>query len=170
MSESGPDVRFEKLARGHAVDTFECGSPALDDFLRRYALANQAAGGAQTYVATVEERVVGYYSLTASSVEHGEPPKRLTAGLARHRVPVILLARLAVDRRWHGKGLGATLLRDALRRALAAADVIGVRAVLVHAKNVSVRRFYEHFDFDPSPVDPLQLFLLTKDIARLMRS
>ena len=83
---------------------------------------------------------------------------------------MILLARLAVDRTWQGKGLGAALLLDALRRILAAADIVGVRAALVHAKDETARQFYEHFDFDQSPIDPLQMFLLVKDIARLLKS
>jgi GNAT superfamily N-acetyltransferase len=158
-----------KLAQTHDVDPFQCGSEALDIYLRRYALANQKAGGAQTYVAAVGKNIVGYYSLTTASVEYSGAPERLRKGLARHPISVILIARLAVDLGWQRKGLGAALLVDALRRILAAADIVGVRAVMVHAKDQSARRFYEHFDFDPSPFDPLQLFLLTKEIARLIR-
>jgi GNAT superfamily N-acetyltransferase len=92
----------------------------------------------------------------------------LRKGLARHPVPVMLLARLAVDHTWQGKGIGAALLLDALRRTLAAADILGIRAILVHAKDEAARRFYEHFDFDSSPVEPLHMFLLLKEIARLL--
>jgi len=161
--------RIEKLARGHAVDAFDCGAEALSTYLKRFALGNQSAGAAQTYVAVADDRVVGYYSLTTASVQYAESPERLRKGLARHPVPVILLARLAVDHAWQGKGLGAALLRDALRRVLAAADIVGVRAIMVHAKDEAARRFYEHFDFDPSPVDPLHLFLMVKEIARLLK-
>lgn len=122
-----------------------------------------------TYVAALGDRVVGYYSLTPAQVEYGDAPDRVRRGMARHPIPVILIARLAVDRTWQGKGLGAALLLDALRRILAASDIIGVRAVMVHAKDETARRFYEHFDFDPSPFEPLHLFLLTKEIARLLR-
>jgi GNAT superfamily N-acetyltransferase len=114
------------------------------------------------------ERVVGCCSLTTGSVEYAESAERLRKGLARHPVPVIL-ARLAVDGRRQGKGLGAALLLDALRRVLAAADIVGVRAVMVHAKDEAARRFYEHFNFDPSPADPFHLFLLVKEIARLLK-
>ena len=113
--------------------------------------------------------MLGYYSLGAASVEYDAATERMKKGLARHPIPVLLLARLAVDRSWQGRGLGAGLLLDALRRVVAAAEIVGIRAVLVHAKNDAARRFYEHFDFDPSPVDPLQLFLLVKEIARLIK-
>lgn len=168
--EPAPEPRIEKLARSHAVDIFDCGAEVLDIYLKRFALGNQSAGAAQTYVAIAGDRVVGYYSLTSASVEHAVSPERLRKGLARHPVPVILLARLAVDRTWQGRGLGAALLLDALHRILAAADIVGVRAVMVHAKDEAARRFYEHFDFDPSPVDPLQQFLLVKEIARLVKT
>jgi len=168
VATSSGKPSITKLAPGHAVGGFACGSTPLDTYLARFALANQAGGAAQTYVAAVGNKVVGYYSLTAASVEFGDAPERLRKGLARHPVPVILIARLAVDRSWQGRGLGAALLRDGLRRVLAAADIIGLRAVMVHAKDETARRFYEHFDFDPSPVDPLQMFLLIKDVARLV--
>ncbi len=157
-----------KLQRTHAVDEFECAVEPLDTYLKRFALPNQSAGGAQTYVAALGERVVGYYSLCAAQVELAEAPARLAKGMARHPIAVVLIARLAVDHAWQGQGLGAALLVDALRRVLTAADIVGIRAVMVHAKDDRARRFYEHFDFDPSPVDPLHLFLLTKEIARLI--
>lgn len=158
-----------KLARSHRTDSFDCGAAPLDAYLRRFALSNQAAGGAQTYIAAVGDTVVGYYSLSAASIEYAAATERMRKGLARHPIPVILLARLAVDRTWQGKGLGAALLLDALRRILAVVDIVGFRAVLVHAKDESARRFYQHFDFDPSPVDPMHMFLLVKDIVRLAR-
>lgn len=110
--------------------------------------------------------MVGYYALAAGSVEPAQAPERVKKGLARHPIPVILLARLAVDRREHGNGLGKALLKDALIRAAGAATAIGARAVLVHAKDEEARTFYEHFDFEPSPTDPLHLFLLMKDLQR----
>lgn len=110
--------------------------------------------------------MVGYYALAAGSVEHEQTPERVTKGLAKHPILVILLARLAVDRREWGRGLGAALLKDALIRAAAAAEEIGVRAVLVHAKDDDARAFYERFEFEPSPTDPLHLFLLMKDIKK----
>ena len=165
-SSSQPQI--VKLKRAHALDSFDCAVEPLNSYLKRFALNNQSAGGAQTYVAELGDRIVGYYSLSAAQVEYADAPARLAKGMARHPISVILLARLAVDHTWQGKGLGAALLVDALRRILTAADIVGIRAVMVHAKDEGARRFYEHFDFDPSPVDPLHLFLLTKEIARLI--
>lgn len=169
MTDASAKPRIEKLARNHIIEGFDCGAEPLDTYLRRFALGSQSAGAAQTYVATLGQRVVGYYSLSTAQVEYAEAPERLRKGLARHPIPVVLVARLAVDRTWQGKGLGAALLLDSLRRIVVAADVIGVRAVMVHAKDEAARRFYKHFDFDPSPIEPLQMFLLVKEIARLLR-
>jgi len=157
---------IQKLDRVHVVESFDCGSEALNRYISRFALHNQSAGSAQTYVAIADERVVGYYSLAVGAVAHSEAPIRVTKGLARHPVPVMLLARLAVDNAAKGQGLGAALLRDALARTLQAADIAGIRAVIVHAKDDDARRFYEYFDFDPSPTDPFHLYLLIKDLRK----
>ncbi len=172
MISGAADIKPEivKLTRSHATEAFDCGAKPLNAFLKRHALVNQSAGAAQTYVAAVGDHVVGYYSLSAASVEYGDAPERLRKGLARHPVPVMLLARLAVDRTWQGRGLGAALLLDALRRTVAAADILGIRAIMVHAKDEAARRFYEHFDFDPSPIEPLHMFLLLKEMARLIKT
>jgi GNAT superfamily N-acetyltransferase len=169
-SSAAAKPRICKLDKSHSTDAFNCGSAPLDVYLQRYALANQSAGAAQTYVAVLNGEVIAYYSLSAASVEHEQAPERAKKGLARHPVPVILIARLAVDHTWQGKGLGAALLLDALRRVVSAADIVGIRAVLVHAKDEAAKRFYQHFDFDPSPVDPMHLFLLVKEIARLIKA
>ena len=113
--------------------------------------------------------MIGYYSLAVGAVAPTDAPTRVTKGLARHPVPVMLLARLAVDRTEKGRGLGAALLHDALARTLQAADIAGIRAMIVHAKDDAARRFYEHFDFDPSPTDPYHLYLLIKDLRKLAR-
>ncbi len=160
---------IQKLDRRHVVDSFNCGDAALNRHLARFALNNQTAGSAQTYVAIADERVVGYYSLAVGAVAHADAPSRVTKGLARHPVPVMLLARLAVNNAVKGKGLGAALLHDALARTLQAADIAGIRAVIVHAKDDDARHFYEHFDFDPSPTDPYHLYLLIKDIRKAAR-
>ena len=125
---------------------------------------NQEAGAAQTYVGLAGDSVVGYYSLAAGQVSRDAAPERLTKGLARRPVPIMLLARLAVDRRWHGQGVGKSLLRDAMLRTLQAAEIAGVRAFAVHAKDEEARNFYLKFDFIPSPVDPMHLFVLLKDV------
>ena len=157
-------LRIEKLQRGHAVDSFDCGREALNRFLIRYALQNQQAGASQTYVAVADEKIVGYYTLVVGHVEYSDAPERLTKGLARHPVPIMLLARLAIAISWQGKGLGAGLLKDAMLRTLQAADIAGIRAFAVHAKDDQAKAFYEHFDFVASPVDPYHLFRLLKDL------
>jgi GNAT superfamily N-acetyltransferase len=157
---------IQKLDRTHIADNFDCGYDDLNRFISRFALNSQSAGSAQTYVALVENRVVGYYSLAVGAVGHSEAPVRMVKGLARHPVPVMLLARLAVDNEAKRKGLASTLLQDALARTLQAADIAGIRAIIVHAKDNEARRFYEHFDFDPSPTDPYHLHLLIKDLRK----
>lgn len=160
---------IQKLERAHTVGSFDCGSEALNRYIIRFALTNQSSGSAQTYVATLGEKVIGYYSLAVGAVAHAEAPPRIVKGLAHHPVPVMLLARLAVDNSAKGKGLGAALLLDALARTLQAADIAGIRAVIVHAKDDNARRFYAHFDFDPSPTDPYHLYLLIKDLRKAAR-
>ena len=161
--------RIEKLQRGHNIDPFDCGHEALNRFLVRYAFQSQRAGASQTYVALVADEVVGFYTLVVAEVEHDDAPKRLGKGLARHPIPLMLLARLAVATAWHGKGLGAGLLKDAMLRTLQAADIAGIRALAVHAKDDEARAFYERFDFIPSPTDPYHLFILLKDIRAASR-
>jgi GNAT superfamily N-acetyltransferase len=167
MGEGDARPEIVKLSRSHEIDRFDCNVASLNNFLEHYPLANQASGGAQTYVAIVGGIVVGYYSLATGEVAHEAAPARVTKGMARHPIPVMLLARLATDVTWQGRGLGAALLGDAMRRTLQAADIAGIRALVVHAKDEKVRRFYEHFDFDPSPKDPLHLSILIKEIRRL---
>jgi predicted N-acetyltransferase YhbS len=160
-------LRIEKLRADHAVSGFDCGQVELNRFLSRFALVNLRAGAAQTYVALSGETVVRYYSLAVGEVAYDDAPGRLTKGLARHPVPIMLLARLAVSSGSHGQGIGAGLLKDAMLRTLQAADIAGIRALVVHAKDGNARRFYEHFGFIPSPTDALHLYVLVKDIKRL---
>jgi GNAT superfamily N-acetyltransferase len=157
-------LRIEKLTRHHAVEAFDCGQEALNRYLSRYALTNQLANAAQTYVGLADGAVIGYYSLVVGNLAYDDAPERLRKGLARHPVPIMLLARLAVDHRWQGQDIGAGLLRDATRRTLQAADIAGIRALVVHAKDEAARAFYEHFDFVPSPTDLLHLYVLVKDL------
>jgi GNAT superfamily N-acetyltransferase len=160
--------RVEKLRRDHPVEDFDCGREELNRYLVRYAWQNQQAGAGQTYVGLVGEVIVGYHTLAVGHVTVEHAPERLTKGLAKHPVPIMLLARLAIDHRWQGQGVGKALLRDAMQRTLQAADIAGIRALAVHAKDEDARRFYEHFDFVPSPTDPLHLFVLLKDLRRLI--
>jgi len=162
MSFSQPAL----ITAQHRVDMFDCGNDPLNQYLKRFALTNSASGTARTYVTTPagEPVVAGYYSLAAGSVERARVPERVAKGLALRPIPVVLLARLAVDQRFQGRGLGKSLLRDALQRTLGAAELIGIRAVLVHAKDENAAAFYARFGFVRSPTDPLHLMLLIKDL------
>lgn len=160
-------ARIEKLQQRHTVDTFDCGREELNRFLQQYALHNQHSGGSQTYVGLVDQTVVGYYALAVGSVDQEDAPERVKKGLARHSIPIMLLARLAVDHHWQKRGIGAALLKDATLRTLQAADIAGIRALVVHAKDDVAEGFYTRFDFLPSPSDPLHLFLLLKDVRNI---
>jgi len=159
-----------KLADSDLVASFDCGHAALNQFLRRFALVNQKANTAQTYVGCHAGAVVGFYSLAVGSVEHHVATPRVTKGTPQHPIPVMILTRLAVDLQHQGAGLGKALLRDALLRTAQAADFAGIRALLVHGKDEAARNWYLNWEFDPSPSDPLHLYLLMKDIkARIGR-
>ena len=157
-----------KLAPADSTDGFDCGQPALNQFLQRYALVNQKANSAQTYVCCFNGEVVGFYSLAVGSVDPEDAPARVMKGLARYPVPVMILARLAVDRDHQGKGLGKALLKDALLRTAQAADIAGIRCLLVHAKDEVARQWYESWEFESSPTDPYHLFLMLKDLKALL--
>jgi GNAT superfamily N-acetyltransferase len=161
--------RIEKLRRDHHVDLFDCGQEALNRFLVRYAFQNQQAEASQTYVALVGDEVVGFYTLVVAQVEYDDAPQRLGKGLAKHPIPLMLLARLAVATSWQGKGLGSGLLKDAMLRTLQAADIAGIRAIAVHAKDDDARAFYERFGFVAAPTDPYHLFVLLKDVRAILK-
>lgn len=159
-------LRIEKLSRRHAVEAFDCGEPGLNRYLNRFAAANQAANAAQTYVGLADDLVIGFHTLVVSEVRCEDAPDRLSKGLARHPLPLMLLARLGVHRDWQGRGIGAGLLKDAMRRTVQAADIAGIRALAVHAKDEAARSFYHRFDFMDSPTDAMHLFVLVKDLRR----
>ncbi len=144
------------------TSSFDSGEPPLDDYLRQRALANHVQGASRCFVTCRAGRVVGYYALASASVQHRDVTGKVRRNMP-DPVPVILLSRLAVDRKEQGSGLGKHLLRDAILRSVAASEIIGVRALFVHALNDTARAFYAHFDFEPSPTDPLHLLLLMKD-------
>jgi GNAT superfamily N-acetyltransferase len=160
----------ELLKPLHVTDRFDCGKEPLNVFLKKYALQNQASFASRTFVITLRDgRVAGYYSLAAGSVEYGAAPNRIIKGLAKYPVPVILLARLAIDKEFQGEGLGQALLKDAILRALTVTEQIGARAILVHAKDDEARAWYKKFGFEESPTDPYHLFLLIKDAKAALR-
>ncbi|MBD5800691.1 Acetyltransferase (GNAT) family protein [Azoarcus sp. Aa7] len=165
---SGGYSPVRKLAATDRVDAFDCGQAALNQFLQRYALVNQKANSAQTYVCCHGDVVVGFYSLAVGSVDPDAAPSRVMKGLARHPVPVMILARLAVDKEHQRKGLGQALLKDALLRTAHAADIAGIRCLLVHAKDDVAHQWYESWEFAPSPTDPYHLFLMLKDLKNLL--
>lgn len=157
---------IEKLRLEHRIESFDCGQSDLNTWFRKNALQNQLSNAAQTYVGLVNGTVVGFYSLAVGQVEYPDAPDRLRKGLARHPIPIMLLARLAVDIEWQSRGIGRALLRDAVLRTLQAADIAGIRALVVHAKDERARQYYEQFDFVASPTDPLHLFVLLKDLRK----
>jgi GNAT superfamily N-acetyltransferase len=140
----------------------------LNDYLLSQALADQRAGKSRTFVATRAGRVIAYFSLAAASIAPEEASGRAAKGQGAQAIPAILLARFAVDSSEQGRGVGSAMLVEALARCAQAADIVGVRVVLVHAKNGSARTFYAEHDFEPSPVNPLQLMVLIKDVRKTL--
>lgn len=162
--------QVEALSRTHDLTQFDCGShESLNLWLRKFAWQNQANDSARTYVAHRANAVVGYYSISAGTITRESATARAAQGLARHPVPIALLGRLAVHREEQGHGLGKALLKDALFRIERAADILGIRAVLVHAIDREASAFYEKFDFEPCPGDEMHLMLLMKDLRRALR-
>jgi GNAT superfamily N-acetyltransferase len=147
------------LADSHRLDDFECGEAVLDDWLKRRALSNQSSGASRTFVVTDEGgHVRGYYAMAAGAVSH----QLATSGVRRNMpdpVPVMVLARLAVDRRAQGLQLGGALLQDAVNRTVGVSQNAGVRALHVHALHEKARQFYEHYGLQPSPMHPMTLML-----------
>ena len=164
-----PLSAIELLASHHDVTEFDCGRhSSLAEWLKRFARMNQASGDTRTYVVHRELRVVGFYSLAPGSISRKEATARASKA-APEPIPVVLLARLAVDQREQGQGLGAALLKDALQRASAGAQIIGGRALLVHAIDVEAAAFYRKYGFESCPALELHLMLLMKDLRASLR-
>jgi GNAT superfamily N-acetyltransferase len=159
-----PLSAVELLASKHDVSQFDCGQHAsLTEWLKRYARMNQASGDSRTYVVHRESIVAGYYSLAPGSISRREATARASKS-APEPIPIVLLARLAVDKREQGQGLGSALLKDALQRAYAGAEIIGGRAILVHAIDSAAAAFYRKYGFEGCPGLDLHLMLLMKDM------
>jgi GNAT superfamily N-acetyltransferase len=159
MSRSDQPLRPpENLRADHDLSQFECGEPSLDDWLRRRALPNEQSGASRTYVVCAGPRVVGYYALAVGAVAHAEAPGRIRRNMP-DPVPVMIIGRLAVHKDHQGRQIGPGLLRDAVLRTLQAAEIAGVRAILVHAISERARKFYENCGFVPSPMDPMTLMI-----------
>ena len=149
----------EPLAAAHRLSEFECGEAVLDEWLTRRAMANQLSGASRTFVvADQENRVCGYYAMAAGAVSHHLATRSVRRNMP-DPVPVMLLARLAVDRRTQGIHLGAALLQDAINRAVAVSQNAGVRALLAHALHDRAKQFYEYYGFQVSPAHPMTLML-----------
>ena len=157
----------EPLSAAHELEPFDSGVVALDDWLKRRALQNEAAGASRTFVIRERRRVAGYYSLAASSILHSIATGKVRRNMPKP-VPAVVIGRLAVDKSWQGRGLGGDLLRDAVLRIAGAAEIVGVRAILVHAISEDAKRFYERFGFRVSPLESLTLMMTVEEVARLL--
>lgn len=158
----------EPLAAEHTLEGFDCGVESLNIWLIEHARQAAAAGSARTFVMvdSKQARVCGYYALAAAAITHEHATERARRGQPRHPIPAVLLARLAVDASVQGRGVGAWLLQDALRRSLSASEAVGMRVLLVHALDDNARGFYQRWGFEPSPTDRLNLQMLFKDIRK----
>jgi len=164
-------VRFtapEKLSDQHAIIEFNCGNHDLNRFLKKHAYINQLSGNSTTYVSCHNSKVTGFYTITLASVSHKQAPQNVSEDQPRYPIPVILLARLAVDLQYQKKGLGKGLLKDAMLRAIMVADIAGCRAFLVHAKDDLAREWYQQFGLEPSPTDPLHLMISLNHLKKYL--
>lgn len=166
MSRSLDEIsQPEKLSQEHDLSTFDSGEPVLDEWLRRRALQNDVSGASRTYVVCARKRVVGYYTLAVGAVTHTEAPGRVRRNMP-DPVPVMVLGRLAVDKAFQGRHIGGGLLRDAVLRTVQAAEIGGIRAILVHAISESAKRFYERYGFVASPIDPLTVMITVDEAVK----
>ncbi len=154
------------LSEQHDASSFDCGVEALNTYIKRYARQTQKREGARTYVALDSNKVVAFYTIVFGGIEWKDSPELVRKGLGKYPIPILILARLAVDKKWSGKGLGNSLLVDCLRRALAASEIAGLRAVLVDAKDEAARQFYEQRGFRRWPDESNRLFVTIPELKR----
>lgn len=157
----------QPLADHHLLGNFTSGATALDDWLKRRARANQASGASRTFVVCEGDAVVGYYALASGGITLQDAPGQFSRNMP-NPIPVVVLARLAVDQAYQGRGLGRALFRDSAQRVVNAADVIGIRGVVVHALSEEAKAFYLALGFDPSPSDPMTLMVTLKDLRAVL--
>jgi GNAT superfamily N-acetyltransferase len=156
----------EPLATHHAIADFSCGNTSLDDWLKKRALANQSSGATRTFVVLADEKVVGYYALASGAIS----TQSVQGSFRRNMpdpIPVVILARLAIDTSCQGKGVGRALFRDAALRVMQAADAIGIRGIIVHAISQQAKDFYIALGFDVSPLEPMTLIISLKNLRAL---
>jgi GNAT superfamily N-acetyltransferase len=154
----------EPITTAHNVESFACGVPVLDEWLKRRALKNESSGASRTFVVCSDGQVIGYYALATGSVGHGDAPGKVRRNMP-DPVPVIVLGRLAIDERWQHAGLGRSLLRDAILRTLSVSQQAGVKALLVHTLAEDAKQFYLRNGFRESPLDPMTLIISLQDAA-----
>jgi predicted N-acetyltransferase YhbS len=153
----------EPLNAQHHLVNFTSGEASLDQWLKQRALKNQTSGASRTFVACKESRVIAYYALASSAITSDATPSRFRRNMP-DPVPVVVLGRLAIDRSWQGQGLGRAMVRDAALRVIQAADVIGIRGMIVHALSNDAKEFYCRVGFEPSPLDPMLLLVTLADL------
>jgi len=154
----------EPITTSHNIESFACGTPVLDEWLKRRALKNEVTGVSRTFVVCSDGQVIGYYALATGSVEHREAPKKIRRNMP-NPIPVMVLGRLAVDQKWQHAGLGRSLLKDAVLRSVSVSQHAGVKALLVHALSQDAKTFYVRNGFLESPLDPMTLAISLRDAA-----
>lgn len=159
----------ERLTAAHDVSQFECGESSLDYWLKRRALQNEETGASRTYVLLAGPEIAGYYALATGAVSHVEAAGKIRRNMP-DPVPVIILGRLAIASKFQGRGIGTALLRDAVLRVVQAAEIAGIRAILVHAISEEAKRFYEKHGFIPSPADPMTLMITVAEATRILEA
>lgn len=159
----------QKIHHDHNLAKFDSGEPVLDNWLRRRALKNEDSGASRTYVICMKNCVIGYYALAVGAVEVAKAPGKVKRNMP-DPIPVVIIGRLAIDKNFQGRGLGPALLRDAVLRVVQAADIAGVRAILVHALNKDALKFYQHCGFLPSPVDTMTLMITVADAKNTLKA
>lgn len=167
MSSSNSVGPPEKLSAAHDLSGFDSGESVLDDWLRRWALPNEERGASRTYVVCAGKRVVGYYSLAVGAIAHAGAPGRVRRNMP-NPVPAMVLGRLAVDKSYQGLAVGTALLRDAVLRTMGAAEIAGIRVILVHAILEAAKHFYEKYGFVTSPADPLTVMITVAEAVKAL--
>lgn len=167
MSSSAKITPPEKICSDHNFENFDSGEPVLDDWLRERALENEVSRASRTYVVCSKDRVVGYYALATGAVKLADAPGRVKRNMP-NPVPVMVICRLAVDQDYQGRGIGRGLLRDAVLRIIQAAEIAGIRAILVHALSEDSKQFYESCGFRPSPIDVMTLMITLDDAKKAL--
>lgn len=157
-----------KFLQSDDVTSFDCGKQSLNEWLKKFAWRNQQAGTSVTYVVIAERKVVAYYSIAVGSVLPNEATPRVAKGIGKFAIPILLLARLAVDRSVQARGIGYSLMQDVLIRTVGVGNEIGLRAIVVDALDEDARRFYLRYGFEPSPIDEMRLMLLMKDVRNTL--